>query len=145
MEEKSTQKPKTDFAELKIPFTAKSGLVNMDGTRLSSPLLRVLVNGTTDLVREELDLRVEPKFVATLKGQGDTQERSGITVPVLITGSFSAPKIRPDLKGMIKGGLPDAQNLKQVLGTKADQKEKIESVKKDVEKTIKGLLPGFTD
>ncbi len=141
--EKSAEKPKTDFAELKIPFTAKSGLVNLAGTRLSSPLLRVLVNGTTDLGQEALDLRVEPKFVATLKGQGDTEERSGITVPVLITGSFNAPKIRPDLKGMIQGGLLDTKSLKQTLGTQADQKEKIESVKKDVEKQIKGLLPGF--
>jgi len=65
-------------------------------------------------------------------------------IPVLITGSFSSPKIRPDLKGILGGdGIPSAEGLKQILGTKKDQKEKIESVKEDVKKQIKGLLPGL--
>ncbi|MBU2629627.1 MAG: hypothetical protein KKE61_13500 [Proteobacteria bacterium] len=66
-------------------------------------------------------------------------------VPVLITGSFSSPKIRPDLKGMIGSGTAiDVEGLKQqVLGTKTDQKEKTESAKEDVKKKIKGLLPGL--
>ena len=143
--EQVTEKPKTDFAELKIPFTAKNGLINTDGTSLMSPLVRVIATGDVNLVKELLDLRVEPKFVATLKGQGDEKQRSGFMVPVLITGDFASPKIRPDLAGMIGGqGLPSTEGLKQVLGTKVDSKEKIESVKEDVTKQIKGLLPGFT-
>jgi AsmA protein len=145
--EKSTEKPRTDFAELKIPFTAKNGLVHTSGTSLMSPLIRTLVTGNVNLVKSLLDLRVDPKFVTTLKGQGDTQERSGLMVPVLITGAFSSPKIRPDLKGMIGGGgVPDVEGLKkQVLGTAGDQKQKIESVKEDVQKKLKGLIPGFTN
>ena len=142
--EKPAEKPRTDFAELKIPFTAKNGLVNTKGISLISPLIRTLVTGDVNLVKESLDLRVEPKFVSTLKGQGDAQERSGLMVPVLITGAFSSPKIRPDLKGMIGGGMPDVEGLKkQVLGTTGDSKQKIESVKEDVQKEIKGLIPGF--
>ena len=146
--EKSAEKPRTDFAELNVPFTAKNGLVNTSGAALTSPLLRVGVTGDTDLVKERLDLRVEPKFVATLKGQGDTQQRSGLTVPVLITGSFASPKIRPDLKGMIgvSGAGLDAEKLKQqVLGTKEDRKKTIDAAKDDVKKQIKGLIPGFTN
>ena len=148
--EKVTEKPKTDFAELKVPFTAKNGLINTDGTSMVSPLMRVLAKGNVNLVKELLDLRVEPKFVATLKGQGDSKQRSGLMVPVLITGAFTSPKIRPDLtgidlKGMIEGkGLPSTEGLKKVLDTKAGSKENIESVTKDVKKSIKGLLPGFT-
>jgi len=133
-------KPRTDFAELKIPFTAKNGLVNTNGSSLLSPLIRVLVTGNANLVKEMLDLRVEPKFVATLKGQGDTEQRSGLMVPVLITGSFASPKIRPDLEGMIKGDLTkEITNLKQGLGTKEERQEKVE----DVKKQIKSLLPGL--
>jgi len=94
--EKLERKPRTDFAALKIPFTAKNGLVNTNGSSLESPLIRVLATGKANLVKEMLDFRVEPKFVATLKGQGDTEQRSGLMVPVLITGSFASPKIRPD-------------------------------------------------
>lgn len=145
MGEQLQEKPRTDFAELKIPFTAKNGLVNTSGTSLISPLIRTLVTGNVNLVKELLDLRVEPKFVATLKGQGDILERSGVMVPVLITGSFSSPKIRPDLQGMLSGGIPDAKGLKEVLGTKEDQKQKIESVKEDLKNQIKGLFPGLTN
>jgi len=146
MGEKSTEKPRTDFAELKVPFIAKKGLVNIDGTSLTSPLIRVLATGKTNLPKEELDLRVEPKFVATLKGQGDAEQRSGVMVPVLITGTFASPKIRPDLKGMIDGGIPDTETLKQqVLGSKDGQKAIIESGKEDVKKQLKSLIPGFTN
>ncbi len=145
--EQTKEKPKTDFAELRMPFTAKKGLVNTDGTSLMSPLVRVMAKGDVNLVKELLDLRVEPKFVATLKGQGDEKQRSGLMVPVLITGSFASPKIRPDLAGMIGGqGLPNVEALKQqVLGAKENPKEKIKSVKKDLTKQIKSLLPGFTN
>ena len=125
---------------MEIPFTAKKGLINTSGSSLKSPLIRVLVTGQANLVKEMLDFRVEPKFVATLKGQGDTKERSGLMVPVLITGSFASPKIRPDLEGMIKGDLTkEITSLKQGLGTKEEQQEKVE----DVKKQIKSLLPGL--
>ncbi len=144
--EQPKEKPRTDFAELKMPFTAKNGLINTSGTSLMSPLVRVMAKGDVNLVKELLDLRVEPKFVATLKGQGDEKQRSGLMVPVLITGSFASPTIRPDLAGMIGGqGLPNTEALKQqILGSKENPKEKIESVKEDVKKQIKNLLPGFT-
>ncbi len=142
----SDERPKTDFAELNIPFTARNGLVKTDGTRMMSPLLRLLATGDIDLVREILDMRIEPKFVATLKGQGDTQQRSGLMVPLLITGNFAKPKIRPDLKGMIggdKGLSPDALK-EQILGTDQEGTKSQESAPREaVRDRIKGLLPGL--
>lgn len=138
-----TEKPKTDFAEFKIPFTAKDGLIQIDGTRLSSPLMRVTAGGTAHLATEALDLKIDPKLVATLKGQGDTQARSGLTVPVLVTGSFSSPKVRPDIKGMIGSGVNlDPETLKkQIIGGGNDAGQKIPQP--DVKQQIKNLLPGF--
>ena len=135
--EQGTAKPKTDFAELHVPFTIKSGVTKTSGTKLLSPLLRVSAVGQADLVTEVLDFRVEPKFVGTLKGQGDTKERSGIMVPVLISGSFSSPKFRPDLEGLLKQKLekelPKLQE--RLLG---GDKQKGES--KSLEKQLKGFF-----
>jgi AsmA protein len=138
-----TEKPKTDFAEFKIPFTAKDGLIRIDGTSLSSPLMRVTAGGTAHLATEALDLKIDPKLVATLKGQGDTQARSGLTVPVLITGSFSSPKVRPDIKGMLGtgNGLDPEALKKQLPGGGNDSGQK--TPQPDVKQQIKGLLPGF--
>ncbi len=139
--EKLTEKPRTDFAELKIPFTAKNGLVNTSGSSLMSPLVRVIVTGNANLVKEMLDLRVEPKFVATLKGQGDTKQRSGLMVPVLITGTFASPKIRPDLKGMIGGDITKSiEGLKEGLIPKEGSKVDIESAREDVKTQLKSLF-----
>lgn len=153
MGEKPKEKPRTDFAELKIPFTAQNGLTTIDGTSMISPLLRILVNGKVDLPKENLDVRVEPKFVATLKGQGDTKARSGVMVPVLITGNFASPKIRPDLKGLIGAGPGDLDTKavqEKVMGSKEEQKkalegkkEEIEEQTKDVKKQLKSVLPGL--
>jgi len=145
--EKIEEKPRTDFAALKIPFKAKNGLVNTAKSSLISPLLRIFVKGKANLVNEKLDFRVEPKFVATLKGQGDTKQRSGVMVPVLITGSFSSPKIRPDLQGILEGDiLKDISGLKKGLGSSAskeEQKAQKESLKEDARKQLESVLPGL--
>lgn len=138
--EKAGETPRTDFSKLEVPFTVKQGLVNTASTNLTSPLIRLTASGTADLVSENLDFTVDPKFVGTLKGQEDTQERSGLLVPVLVTGTFSSPKFRPDLERILKQklekSLPDLQ--KQLLpgdGQKVDPQ--------DVGEKIKGLIKGF--
>jgi AsmA protein len=94
-------------------------------------------------VKEALDFRVEPKVVATLKGQGDTQDRSGLMVPLLITGSFNAPKIRPDLKAMVGGKIPDAEGIKQMLNTKGAEGAGGESVEDKAKGMLKGFMPNL--
>jgi len=135
--EKSDQKSKTDFAELKAPFTITNGVLNTPQTSLKSPLLRVIAKGTADLVKETLDFRVEPKVVGTIKGQGDEKQRSGIMVPVLVTGNFSSPKFRPDLKSVAK------QQLQEVLESEKVKKILEEDELKHLQETTKGLLKGL--
>ena len=141
--EEGENRPRTDFSELRAPFTITDGVVNTPGTSLMSPLLRVLAAGNANLVEETLDFRVEPKFVATLKGQGDAADRSGLMVPVLVTGTFPSPKFRPDLKGMLKKGLEGellkSPDLKKILPGQSTQ----EGESKPLEEQAKDLLKGL--
>jgi len=141
--EKTTEKPRTDFSELRAPFTITKGVLNTSETSLLSPLLRVLVAGKADLVKETLDFRVQPKFVGTLKGQGDTKQRTGITVPVLVTGSFASPKFRPDLKGMLKQrlekGLPEPSELKKLLPGQTKGKDGTKGLEEKAKSLLKSL------
>jgi AsmA protein len=105
--EKEEGGPRTDFTTFHLPFSVTDGVVHTSDTTLVSPALRVSAAGRIDLVKQTLDMRIEPKFVATLEGQGDTAERSGFAVPVMVTGSLYAPKFRPDLEGMIRKGLEE--------------------------------------
>ena len=138
--EKGGKRPRTDFSELHAPFTIKRGIVDTPETTLASPLLRILAKGQADIVKESLNFRVEPTFVATLKGQGGTKTRTGLAVPVLVTGSFSSLKFQPDLKGILKQeiekSLPDLQKRLMESGSK---KEGLKPAKKQ----IKDLLKSF--
>jgi AsmA protein len=141
--ERGGERPRTDFSELHSPFTITKGVVDTRQTRLTSPLLRVLAAGKANLVQESLDFRVEPKFVGTTKGQGDTQQRGGVTVPVLVTGTFSSPKFRPDLEGMLKGtlekGISDPSELKKMLPGQTTQG----AGQKPTEDKAKDILKGL--
>lgn len=138
----TTEKPRTDFAELRAPFTIKNGLVNTPETAMQSPLIRLTVMGDANLVNEALDMKVQPKFVATLKGQGDTADRKGLMVPVLVRGTFSSPEFSPDLTALLQGQLPSTDSVKKVLeeGLSPDK-----VLPKDqgttIEQGIKGLIP----
>jgi AsmA protein len=144
LEQKGGARPRTDFSELAIPFTLTDGVFNTPGTSLMSPLVRVVGKGDADLVKETLDFQVQPKVVATIKGQGDTMERSGIMVPVLVSGTFSDPKFRPDLKGLITQDLgkklPGVKDLNQILPAKDKPEEAIKPLEDTGKKLLKGLF-----
>jgi AsmA protein len=136
LKNKPTEKPRTDFAELIMPFSLTDGLFKTEGTVLNSPLLRIVATGTADLARETIQMKAVPKFVATLVGQGDTMQRSGVMVPVIITGSFTEPKFQPDFKSLIGQPLPDKKEIEKMIPSKEKVKEGLEKQAQDL---IKGL------
>lgn len=58
-------------------------------------------SGKADLVKETFDLLVNPKAVATIKGQRDEKARAGILVPIIVSGTFAEPQFKPDIKRII--------------------------------------------
>ena len=128
--EKGSERPKTDFTELDIPYTIKNGAVNTPQSNLKSPFIRIIAAGTADLVKETLDFRVEPKAVASIKGQGAADQGGGIMVPVVVSGTFSSPKFRPDVSAAAKQEIQ-----KQIL-----QSEEGQSIEKKAGGVLKGIL-----
>ena len=133
------ERPKTDFTELMMPFTIKNGVANTPQTSLKSPFIRIIAAGTADLVKETLDFRVEPKAVASIKGQGDDAQRSGLMVPVLVSGTFSAPKFRPDLSAAAKQEIEkkvfESKEVKKLM-----EKEEVKPFEKTAKDALKGIL-----
>ena len=137
--EQQSERPKTDFAELHAPFTITNGLVNTAGTTLQSPFLRVTVTGDANLVSEALDMKIKPTIVGTIKGQGDEEKRTGLTVPVLVGGTFDAPKFKPDVESLLKEQMPTEAELNEMIKSGKIPTERKEKLKQDVE-NAKGLL-----
>jgi AsmA protein len=136
--EQQGERPKTDFAELHAPFSITNGLVNTPETILRSPFIRVSATGDANLVNEALDMKIRPTIVGTIKGQGDEEKRGGLTVPVLVGGTFKAPKFSPDLESLVKDQMPSEKELGEIIKTgkvPAERKEQLEQAK--------GLLKGL--
>lgn len=87
----------TDFAQLSGSFVITNGVADNQDLFMASPLLRVTGHGKVDLVQKLLDYHVKPRVVGTLKGQGDTGLRQGLSVPMHISGPFDSPRIRPEI------------------------------------------------
>jgi len=135
------EKPRTEFSELRGNFTITNGLLDNPITYLVSPLVRVEGKGKVDLPGETIDYRVEPEFVATLKGQGDTGLISGLMVPVVISGTFSDPKFRADLSGILEEETLREGAVKLLQGLIQGEEDE-ETAEKEPLKFLEDLIKG---
>ncbi|PST23870.1 AsmA family protein [Mesorhizobium plurifarium] len=92
----------TTFTELAASFAIEGGVARTEDLRLVGPLVRMTGKGAADLAESTLNFRLEPRLVASLQGQGAEISTDGIGVPVVVEGSFAAPRIYPDLSDLLK-------------------------------------------
>lgn len=136
----------TDFAELGASFAIAGGVARTDDLRLLAPLLRVQGGGTVALQERQVDLRIVPRLVASIEGQGAGRtDQSGLSVPILVRGSFTDLSFTPDLAGIARETLRDPKAAKEALkDLKGTLKGATEGVKPEdaVRGALEGLLGG---
>jgi AsmA protein len=97
----------TDLTEMHASFRIANGKAETSDLRLAGPLVRITGTGTTDLPTKSLAFRLEPKLVMTTQGQGSAVANPvGLGVPVVMEGPWTAPRIYPDMAGILDN--PDA-------------------------------------
>lgn len=102
----SSEQEKTDFSEFAGSFQFTNGLARTRDIRLVGPLVRATGAGSIDLPAKTLEMRFDPRVVASLQGQGGGQDLAGLGVPIVVEGSFAQPRIYPDIAGILEN--PDA-------------------------------------
>lgn len=102
----SNEQEKTDFSEFGGSFQFTNGLARTRDIRLVGPLVRATGAGSIDLPAKTLEMRFDPRVVASLQGQGGGQDLAGLGVPIVVEGSFAQPRIYPDIAGILEN--PDA-------------------------------------
>lgn len=100
----------TDLSQLSASFRIDKGQAVTTDLNLTGPLVRVTGAGTIALDTKMMGFRVEPKLVMTTEGQGRAAEPVGFGIPVMIQGTWSQPRIYPDMTGMLDN--PDAAYAK---------------------------------
>ena len=102
----TSDKASTDFAEAGGSFTIANGVMHNSDFHLLNPFVRITGSGDIDLGQRTLNFRVEPKAVLTREGQGGARDASGLGVPFLVSGPWTKPSYKPDMKA-VAGALVD--------------------------------------
>jgi len=143
-----TSQEKTDLSLVGASFRVANGQAATDDLRLLGPLVRITGKGSVDLSAQTLDLRVDPKLVLSLQGQGGQPDQAGLGVPVAIRGTWAEPRIYPDVAGMLDNPEAAFAKLKAMGGAlfglwdaqpgDGAKKPKAEDVIKSLDQMIRG-------
>jgi AsmA protein len=116
---------KTDFSELTGTFSIKNGVATNNDLQAKSPLLRVNGAGTIDIGAGALDYTVQASVVGTVAGQGgaDLSSLRGVTVPVHLSGPFTALSYQLDWGSLARQAAKTkaVEQLQNLLGNKLKQ------------------------
>jgi AsmA protein len=124
------------------PFTAVSatgritnGVLANDDLIAALQYLQVKGHGTADIAAGTLDYHLDATVLKIPDNAVDAagaSDMSGYTIPVVVTGSFGAPKVRPDVEGLVK-----ARVQKEIDKKKDELKQKLQDKLQD---KLKGLF-----
>lgn len=102
----ASDKASTDFAEAGGSFTIANGVMHNRDFHLLNPFVRITGGGDIDLGSRTLNFRVEPKAVLSREGQGGAKSAAGLGIPFLVSGPWTKPSYKPDMKA-VAGALMD--------------------------------------
>ena len=141
---------RTIFDSITATFRIVDGVVINDNLTILAPLLSATGTGEISIAGQSLNYRLVPKLL-----EGD---EGGLSVPVLITGSWSAPRFKLDLEGLVQGrideeieGIKDEVDdalrdaVTEELGLTADQPSAEDAVKDKVEEELRRGLRNLFD
>ena len=88
----------TPYSSLEAKFAVEDGIAETRDLMLHGPVARVAGTGSIDLLRRRLDLKVRPQILAA---DGEAAARE-LPVAIVIDGSWSAPRLYPDVDGILE-------------------------------------------
>ncbi|HET7757654.1 MAG TPA: AsmA family protein [Steroidobacteraceae bacterium] len=111
---------RTRFDTCKASADLAEGVATTRDLNIASQNLRVTGEGTMNLVSGALDYRVK---ATVLRQPGSAAAGTLADVPVTVSGTLGAPKVRPDVEGMAKARLQqEVEKHKQELQQKLQEK-----------------------
>lgn len=110
----------TDFTSLGGTFSIVDGRLTNQDLLMLSPLLRVEGTGWVNLAEQTLDYRLRPRAVASIQGQGGSNDLQGITVPIRFRGNFNGISFGVDTEAVAQAMLRGA--LSNALGGQSNQR-----------------------
>jgi AsmA protein len=95
----------TDFAELSANFAIADGVAATNDLKLLNPLVRLEGQGLIDIGAQSIDMRIAPRAVRSLEGQGGDAGIAGLGVPFRVSGPWSNVRFAPALGEIVQNEL----------------------------------------
>jgi len=135
---------KTDFASLIGEFTVQDGIANNQKLLMSSPVMRLDGAGTANTITEALNYKLGVTPLSKAGEETDFLDLNGVTIPLLIKGTFTKPSFNLDTEAALKEKIEAGKKALQekakdaILGNKSSDELKEEA--KDLKDKLKGLF-----
>lgn len=91
----------TTFDALSATFAISDGIAQTSNLILSSPSLTFTGKGEVDLLRQALDLKVDPQL-AVAASEPAAPQLAAFPVAIQVKGPWTAPRIYPDMPGILE-------------------------------------------
>jgi AsmA protein len=107
----------TPFEALSATFTLADGIAQTSNLILTSPSLTFTGKGEVDLLRQAIDLKVDPRLLAATS-TATAPQFATFPVAVQVKGPWVGPRIYPDMPGILEDPAAAYAALKKLgLGT----------------------------
>jgi AsmA protein len=103
----------TDFAELGANFVVADGVAATENLRLLNPFVRLEGAGLVNIGAQTIDMRITPRAVRSIEGQGGDAGMAGLGIPFRVTGPWSRVSFRPAVEDIVQNQLRDILNRRE--------------------------------
>jgi AsmA protein len=105
----------TPFSRLEAEFAVEDGSAETADLALDGPAIAMAGHGSVDLLRRRLDLKMRPRP----GGADDEATAASLPVAVIVAGSWSAPRIYPDVEGILENPAQAFERLRRRIAANA--------------------------
>lgn len=109
----------TRFSSFGGTFGIEKGIARTTDIKFAGPLLTMTAAGSIDLPAQSIDFRADPRILSRRDSATGRQTSSGIGVPVVINGPWSAPRIYADMPNILSNTQGALRALRNALGAGA--------------------------
>lgn len=104
----------TDFAELAATFQINNGVAATQDLRMLNPYVRMDGQGLIDIGGQSIDMRLSPRAVNTIEGQGGRGDVAGVGVPFRVRGPWMRPSYSIALGDVVRNEIQS--RMRDALG-----------------------------
>ncbi len=128
----------TEFVELAAGFTIADGIATTRNLRMLGPLAQITGAGEVDILRQKLDMRIDASLVKR-KAADSVKGIARLPVPIIVKGPWNAPRIYPDMKGILDDPKAAYGRLRELIRSTAGGKaaEKVDRARRKVKEVVR--------